>query len=127
MSLNPMQFSLNKSNLTALIQAFAQDKVAKSTRKIERHGLHRVFGTFEARDDTFHVDSGRVKLALKAAVNVPGAFSMRDAVFRELLKTLRDDAGLKVVATPSGLQINGAAIQFSDLDFRFPPYAATDH
>lgn len=59
-------------------------------------------------------------LAVKAAVDVPGAFSIRDAVLRELLKTLRDERGLRVVAEPSGLRLNGSFVQFSEGDFTFP-------
>ena len=43
-----MPFTLNKMNLGALIKAFNGDRLAKRIRKIERHGLDRVVGTFDA-------------------------------------------------------------------------------
>jgi hypothetical protein len=115
-----MQFTLEKASIKAIVSAFKKDKLAKGVRKIERHGLHRFAGTLEARDDTLFVKSGRVSLSVKANVSVPGAFSIRDAVLRELLTTLGDERSLDVVAEPEGLRLNGSFIQLPADDFTFP-------
>jgi hypothetical protein len=114
-----MEFTLNKTNLHELRSAFRRDKLAKSARKVQQHGLDRFTGTFEARGDALHVMSGRVRLRIKAAVTVPGSFSIRDAVFRQLLATLSDEDRLHVVADAAGLNVNGSSITFGEGDYAF--------
>jgi hypothetical protein len=115
-----MRFSLTRTNHRALAVAFNRDKLPKSARKIQRHGIERVVGRVEARDGALHVKSGRVNLTVPAVVEQPGAFAIRDAVLRQLLKSLRDEPAIAVEAGPSGVIINGASIQFSAGDFAFP-------
>ncbi len=115
-----MEFSLNKTNLAALLTAFGKDKLAKGVRKVAAHGLERIVGTLEARDGALHVKSGRVTLVVKAAVRVPGAFSIRDAVLRRLLTTFRGEPGLDVLAKPSGLMLNRSLTRFPPGDYKFP-------
>lgn len=107
-----MEIELNKTNLKLLITGFHKDKLAKTMRRRDGHGLDRFEGTFEARDGELHINSGRVKLTVRAVVNKPGSFTMRDATFRELLETLKDEPGIRLRATVDGLEINGACIGF---------------
>ena len=114
-----MKFSLNKTNLKLLVSAFRQDRMTKRVTKVAAHGLHAFFGTLEARDGELRIVSGRVKLILRADVEVAGAFAIRDQFLRELLLTLRDDPGLQVGADSTGLRLNGVHMIMSATDYRF--------
>ena len=114
-----MQFEINKTNIAAMISAFNKDKLAKGVRRRDAHGLDRFMGTFEAIDGEFRINSGHLTFAVRAKVIVAGAFTMRDAVFRELLATMRDDPMVSITALSEGLKINGSIISFGADDYSY--------